>query len=74
MPEVIETMEAYCKIERTMTRWKKLPNNKWICTSSNCSMISGQHETPPKPPKMINLPYHKLKLKNIRTWKENNQL
>lgn len=47
-----ETMEGYCKIENKITTWKRLPNKKYICTSSGCSMCSGQYEKPPKQPKL----------------------
>lgn len=69
MEEVIQTMEAYCLIENKQTRWRKLPNGKWICTSSNCSMCSGQYKNPPKAPKPEKSKFKYLKFKDFRKWK-----
>ena len=42
--------KGYCKIEGKITLFKKLPNGKWLCESSNCSMTSPQwDEVPPIP-------------------------
>jgi len=53
MEEVIEeiTMKGYCDIEKTETRFKLLPNGKWLCMSGVCSMAAGQVKYPPKVPK-----------------------
>lgn len=45
--------QGYCKIEKRITWFRKLPNGKWLCESSNCSMTSGQcKEVPPIPKKI----------------------
>ena len=51
--EKTEMGMGYCNIERAMTIHKQLENGKWICISSNCSMISGQSKTLKKAPKII---------------------
>lgn len=42
--------KAYCRIERTITRFEKLSNGKWICASSGCSYVSPQYKKLPKIP------------------------
>jgi len=44
--------KGYCNIEKKETWFKRLPNNKWICESSNCSTAAGQCNEVPVMPKM----------------------
>ena len=63
-------MEGYCKIERRMTLWKRLPNGKYICVSGNCSHAGGQYDKPPKEPKQARKEEYKyLKLEGLKSWK-----
>jgi len=58
--------QGYCIIEKRVTSFKKLPNGKWICESSNCSMTSGQcKEVPPVPKKIYpaKIDFYPTKLK-----------
>lgn len=49
----IETMrkQGYCNIENKITSFRRLPNKKWICESSNCSTAGGQSNQVPNIPK-----------------------
>lgn len=50
-----ETMrkQGYCAIEKRITSFRRLPNKKWICESSECSMTAGQCSEVPNLPKKI---------------------
>ena len=49
----MKTKMGFCPIERRMTIFMQLPNKKWMCSSSGCGGIRGQHKELPKPPKII---------------------
>jgi len=42
--------KGYCPIEKKITLFRKLDNEKWLCVSTNCSGAAGTYKTIPKQP------------------------